>query len=169
MQEKGGIVFHLHLSPCCLAFEWSLVTTKRTCRPLLWVVLTKAGTWTLDETCIAESAGSGSLDLGAPVTTTLNPGPRRLLRHGKNGRRTCSSGSVSLSTCELFEGRGVWLRFVELSDRPTSLVYRVAVTAPNQRRTHQFTLPGRINSKFTAFRGGKDLCGHPSTQGLRLP
>ena len=73
--------------------------------------------WTIDETCTAESAGSGTLDLGAPATTTSNTGPRRLLRHGKNGRRTCSSGSVSPSTYKLFEGRGVWLKFAELSDR----------------------------------------------------
>ena len=32
------------------------------------------------------------------MTTTSNTGPRRVLRHGKNGRRTCSSGSVSPST-----------------------------------------------------------------------
>ena len=72
---------------------------------------------------------------------------------------------MSPSTYKLFEGRGVWWRFAELSGRPTSLVYRVPVIAPNQRRTHQFTLPGRINSEFTAFRGGKDLCFHPSHSG----
>ena len=77
----------------------------------------------------------------------------------------CSSGSVSPSTHKLFEGSDVWWRFAELSGRPTSLVYRVPVIAPNQRRTHQFTQPGRINSEFTAFRGGKDLCFHPSTRG----
>ena len=95
--------------------------------------------------------------------------PRRLLRHGKNGRRTCSNGSVSLSTYKLFEERSVWLRFAELSDRPISLVYRVPVTAPNQSRTHKFTLPRRKNSEYTAFRGGKELCSHPSTRGQRLP
>ena len=83
----------------------------------------------------------------------------------KNGRRTRSNTSASPSTYKLFEERGVWLRFAELSDRPISLVCRAPVTAPNQRRTHQFALPGRINSEFTAFRGGKDLCSHPSTRG----
>ena len=34
------------------------------------------------------------------------------------------------------------MRFAEHSDRPTSLVYRVPVTAPNHKRTHQVTLPG---------------------------
>ena len=80
----------------------------------------------------------------------------------------CLSGSVSPSTYKLLEGRDVWLRFAELSDRPTSLVYRVPVTAPNLWRTHQFTLPGRINSQFTAFRGGKDLCFHPSTRAIAI-
>ena len=69
-------------------------------------------------------------------------------------------GSVSPSTYKLFEGRGVWWRSAELSDRPTSSVYRVPVIA-KKKRTHQFTLPGRINSEFTAFRGDRDLCFHP--------
>ena len=78
------------------------------------------------------------------------------------------AGHVQMDQCRLqrtnFSKRSVWLRFAELSDRPISLVCRVPVTAPNQRRTHQFTLPRRINSEFTAFRGGKDLCSHPSTR-----
>ena len=68
-----------------------------------------------------------------------------------------SSGSVSPSTYKLFEGRDAWWRFAELSGRPSSLVYRVPVIAQNQRRTHQFTLPGRTSSEFTAPRGDRDI------------
>ena len=112
-----------------LLFEWSLVITKKTCRPLFWVGLTKAGTWTTNESCTAEAAGSCSLDFGSDTIRT----------------GACSSGSVSSSTYKLFEGRGVWLRFVELSDRSTSLAYRVPVTALNQRIMSLYLPPSPSN------------------------
>ena len=70
------------------------------------------------------------------------------------GTGACSSWSLSPSTYKLFEGRNDWWKFAEPSDRSTSLVHRVPVIAPNQRRTHQFTLPWRINSECTTFREG---------------
>ena len=73
----------------------------------------------------------------------------------------CSSGSVLLSTYKHSVERGACWRSAELSDRPTSLVCRVPVTALNQGRTHLFTLPGQTNSEFTDFRGGRDLYFHP--------
>ena len=69
-----------------------------------------------------------------------------------------------LSTCKLSVERGACWRFAELSDRPTSLICRVPAIALNQRRTHLSTLPRQTNSEFTVFRGGRDLCFHPSTR-----
>ena len=134
------------------------LSTKKICRQLAWVVLTTAGTCTIDETSTEESrAGSGSGDLGAPVTiywtTQITP--------IRQGRAQDMFKWVSVT----FEERSVWLRFAELSDRPISLVCRALVTARNKRRTRQSTLPRRKNSEFTAFRGGKDVCSHPSTRG----